>query len=113
MENILSADSIVSTTAAVIALVFAYFPVLRVKFAGLSSEAKSGTMIGLMLLVSVAVWGMGCAGWFQSGIDCSQAGLMELGKLFLLALVTNQGVNRVSPELADVSEAKKKRSQLR
>lgn len=102
----LSSEFLVTATGAVIALVFGYFPVLRVKFAALTSEAKSGIMIGMMVLTGFAVWGMGCAGWLESGIACTTASIPDLVKLIILAVIANQGINRVAPETKDVKDAK-------
>jgi hypothetical protein len=101
---------IVSTTGAAIALIFSLFPVLRTWFAGLTSEAKSGIMIGLMVLTAFAVWGAGCIGWLTTGMACTTASIPDLLKLILLAIVANQGVNRIVPEPADVKAAKEART---
>ncbi|MFA6204301.1 MAG: hypothetical protein WC710_14080 [Gallionella sp.] len=106
----LSSEFIVTATGAVIALVFGYFPVLREKFAALTSEAKSGIMIGLMVLTGFAVWGAGCAGWIDSGIACTTADIPNLLKLIIMAIIGNQATNRIAPELPDVKQAKVERN---
>ncbi len=102
----LNSEFLVTATGALIALVFGYFPILREKFAALSREAKSGIMIGLMVLTGFAVWGAGCAGWLDSGIACTSADIPNLIKLILMAIIANQATNRLAPETADVRQAK-------
>ena len=102
----MSPELFVSLTAGVIALVFGYFPALRVMFAALSSEAKSGIMIGLMVLVGFAAWGAGCIGWIATDLACTQDSIPTLIKLILIAIVSNQATNRIAPELEDVKGAK-------
>ena len=99
-------ELIVSIAAGVIALLFGYFPILRTKFAALSSEVKSLVMIGLMVLVGFGAWGAGCLGWMETGVACESAAIPTLIKYILLAIVTSQGINRLAPEMADVKAAK-------
>lgn len=104
----MSEELIVSLAGAVVALIFGYFPVLRVKYAGLTSEAKSGIMLGLMVVTALAVWGIGCAGWgwIDTGLACNSSALPHVLKLTILAIASNQGVNRIFPEAGDVKLAK-------
>jgi hypothetical protein len=102
-------ELIVSIWAGVIALFFGYFPILRTKFAALTSEAKSLIMLGLMALVGFGVWGAGCIGWMDTGMACTSAAIPALLKYIFLAIITSQGVNRIAPELPDVKEAKTSR----
>lgn len=102
----LTAEFLVTATGAVIALVFGYFPALRVKFAKRTPEAKSGIMIGLMVITGFAVWGAGCIGWLNSGIACTSASIPDLIKLILMAIIANQATNRLAPETQDVKAAK-------
>jgi len=106
----LTSDYIVLVAGAVIALVFGYFPVLNTWFAALTSEAKSGIMIGLMVLTGFGIWGAGCLGWMDTGVACTTAAIPDLIKLILLAIVGNQSANRIAPELAAVRLAKANRN---
>ena len=99
-------EIIVGAAGAAIALIFGYFPVLRTKYAGLATETKSLTMIGLMVLTGFAVWGLGCIGWYDSGIACTTNQIPEVIKLVVLAIIANQSVNRIFPETKDVKQAR-------
>lgn len=107
----MSSELIVTIAGAFVALLFGYFPVLRERFAALTSEAKSGIMIGLMVLTGFAVWGAGCIGWLDTGIACTTASIPELVKLIIMAVIANQATNRIAPELKDVKDAKAQRPQ--
>ena len=102
----LNSDLIVGGAGAVIALVFGYFPSLRVKFAGLTPEMKSVVMILTLIITAFAVWGAGCFGWLDSGVACTKDSLPGLVKLIVIAIIANQSVNRIAPETDDVKNAK-------
>lgn len=106
----LNSDLIVGGAGAVIALLFGYFPALRVKFAGLSPEMKSAVMIGTLIITAFGVWGAGCIGWIDSGVACTKDSIPSLLKLIVIAIIANQSVNRIAPETDDVKDAKINRS---
>jgi hypothetical protein len=103
----LTSESIVAIVGIATSLIFNYFPALRVKFAALTTEQRSGIMIGLMILAAFGTWGAGCMGWLDAGVACSVNALPQLGKLIFLALVANVTTYTVSPQLPDVKDAKK------
>ncbi len=103
-------ELIVSLAGGLVALLFGYFPALRTWFAAKSSEYKSGMMILLMALVGFGAWGAGCIGWLDTGMACTKQAIPELLKYILIAIATNQAVNRIAPEIKDVKEAKSARA---
>lgn len=89
-------------------LAFAFIPGLRVAFAKLSSEAKSGIMALVLLIVSGVIVGMGCAGiWVV--VACDKVAILEFVKVVGLALIANQSVYSILPEMNDVKLAKAQR----
>jgi hypothetical protein len=95
----MSPEVIMSTAGAVLSLLFSYFPVLRTKYAALSPEAKSGIMIGLLLVIAAGLFGLGCAGLVNTGVGCDQNGAMRALTSLVLALATNQGTWSVTKNL--------------
>lgn len=106
----LNSEFVVSAAGAVIALLFAYFPALNTWYAGQKTEIKSLIMIGLMFAVAFGVWGAGCAGWLDSGIACTAASIPDLIKLVILAVVANQGVYQIAPQVKAVQHEKAMRN---
>jgi hypothetical protein len=109
----LDAETITAFLATAVALFFMYFPGVRVPFAGLTPETKSLIMLGLLLVVTVTVMSLGCAGAITvPGLACD-IGFWPLvfagGKVFLLAVAANQGTHRIFPEPQDVKNAKNAR----
>jgi hypothetical protein len=63
-------------------------------------------MIGVLALVSLAVWGAGCLNLLSTNIVCSKNGLVELVKIFGATLLANQTTYLLSPQASDVKLAK-------
>ena len=89
MMKTLTPDSLALVAGAVLSLAFAYIPGLKRKYDSLSGEWNRVIMALLLLGVAAAIYGLGCAGVVE-GIDCSQAGLISLVQVFVLALMGNQ-----------------------
>jgi hypothetical protein len=102
----LTSDFIAWVAGIVVSLLFSYFPVLNTKFAALTTEAKSGIMIGMMALAGFGIWGAGCAGWIDANLACTTATIPQLVKLIVQALIANQSTFMVSPQTASVKAAK-------
>lgn len=90
---------------AVLSLAFSYVPRLRDWWAAQAPEVKRLLMAGLLFVVAAAVFGLACAGWLAAllpgvTVSCTQAGLLELVKIYILALVANQGAYSLSPQVA-------------
>lgn len=70
---------------------------------------KRLVMLGLLLLVTLSIFGLSCTSWGpQLGINitCDQTGASSLILSFILAIVANQGVYKISPEARWVREAR-------
>jgi len=85
-----------------LSLVFSYFPKLKDWYEALDGTKKRLIMIGVLLGVSLTVYGVSCtqfAGFLGLPVvACDQSGAVELLKVFLLALIANQSVYSVSPK---------------
>ena len=87
----------------VLTLLFAYFPVLRVKYAGLASEVKSGIMLGLLALTALVVTLLAQAGVIVTTEPVTWATFFQV---LFAAIVTNQPTYTLLPEAGDVKDAK-------
>jgi hypothetical protein len=99
-------EFLATVAGAVLSLAFSYIPTLNTKFAQLSSEAKRLIMAALLLLITSAIYGLGCAGVLSIGLACDQNGLTRAIYIFLLALMANQSTFTISPP-ADAVKALK------
>jgi L-cystine uptake protein TcyP (sodium:dicarboxylate symporter family) len=78
---------------------------LRTWYAGKSDEFKQLFMLGLLVVVAVASFGLACLGWGASlGINlaCTVDGGLGLVVQLILAILANQGVYSISPQRKDV-----------
>jgi exosortase/archaeosortase len=94
----------------VLSLVFSYIPGLNTWFAGKAPEFKRLFMLGLLVLVAAAVYGVACLGYgsgFGINVTCDQAGAIALFQALILAIIANQSVYAVTPKTGAVQEARK------
>ena len=106
----MTSETLILISGAVVSLLFSYFPVLNTWFAAKSADVKRLIMLGVMFVVSAAIFGLSCAGLGgEIGItlECSKEGVIGLIKIFILSIVANQGAYAVSvktPEVKRLSE---------
>jgi hypothetical protein len=100
------AEVLASLAGGVLALAAEYLPGFSDWFARLDGRQKRLLMVGLLALVSLAVYGVACAGLAGElfplvgslagqvlpALRCDEAGAIALAQAFLSALAVNQGV---------------------
>lgn len=90
-----------------LSLALSYIPGLNSRYAGLSEDVKKFIMLLLLAAVSLGVFGVSCAPLLGLVfVECSSGGVVQVLTVFIAALIANQGVHRVSPEVAAVRAAK-------
>ena len=99
-------ELLASIVGAVLALGFAYIPGLNTKWATLSPETKKLVTLGLLVLSAAGVYAYTCIPVFSVVITCDKAGIIELVKLVIAAVIANQGVERILPLTKSVRKAK-------
>lgn len=106
----LTPDSIIMIVGFLLSLLFKYFPVLRVKYAALASEVKSGIMLGLIALTEVVIVVMGCNHMIAvTSLVCVPLDYTGLLMTFIITIAGNQGTYNIFPETDDVKSAKMSR----
>jgi hypothetical protein len=96
-------ETVCALLAGILALVFAYFPRLRVWYGALASELKSLIMIMSLLVITLVVWLLTYVGAIASDVVITW---WTVAKLFVLALIINQPTYMILPEPKDVTLAK-------
>jgi hypothetical protein len=87
---------------AILSLCFSYIPGLSERFDALIPTQKRLIMLGMLILVAMAVYGLACFGWGQDWgifLTCNRAELSELIKQLIIAVVANQGIYAISPRV--------------
>ena len=105
----LSSEMLVSIAGVVLSLLFSYIPGLRTWYAGLVAEVKQLIMLGLIVLVSGAVFALGCYDILSTGIACDRYGVISLVWMIVLGLTSNQAAYMITPATNDVVIAKQMR----
>ena len=102
-----TAELLAAIFGGLVSLLFNYFPALNTWYAAKSKEFKSLTMLGLMLLITSAIFGLGCASILQiNDFSCTQQTVVQFVSILLSAIVANQGVFTASPQTPAVALAK-------
>ena len=95
-------DVISALVGIVLSLVFSYVPGIRDLWAKLTPTKKRLWMLLLLVLVTLAIFGIGCIPGLQiKVVTCDKNGIMELAKIFFIALVANQSAFEISPQKGD------------
>ncbi len=81
--------------AALLALVFDWFPVISTWYGKLSETRKKQFMIAALLVVSAGLYGGVCAGIFITQYSCDKAGMSGLFQVYLISIGINQGVHKL------------------
>lgn len=92
----------------VLSLMFSYIPKMNTWYAVQSEEVKKLIMLGLLLVVAAAVYGLSCAGYLPEAyaVACGEQGIVVLVQAFILAAVANQTAYKLTPQLRAVKDAK-------
>jgi hypothetical protein len=110
----MTAEILALVAGVIISLLFSYIPGLNVKFGVLASETKRVILLGLMLAVGIVAFLLSCTtfgGNFGIPVVCTQGGLSELIKAFVLAAIANQTTYQLTTEPKSVTEAKASRAE--
>jgi len=98
----MSAETLSLIAGAILSLCFSYIPGLSERFDALIPTEKRLIMLGMLVLVALAVYGLACFGWGQDWrvfLTCDRSGLSELIKQLIIAIVANQGIYAISPQV--------------
>lgn len=104
-----SSEMLVGIAGVVLSLAFSYIPGLRTWYAALVAETKQLIMLGLIILVSGAIFALGCYGILSVGVACDKYGAISLVWMIVLGLTSNQAAYMITPAANDVVIAKQLR----
>lgn len=102
----MTATELSALAGIVLSVAFSYIPKANTWFAALAAEYKRLIMLGVLLATAAAIYGIGCAGWLDTGLTCDQNGLTTLVKAFVAAVIANQAAYLITPQSTAVREAR-------
>ena len=103
----MTANVLSAAAGVVLSLAFAYIPGLNSWYAKQSKEYKQLIMLGLLVVVAAAAYGIACLGWFAIPLTCDKTGLSQLLQALVAAVIANQSTYSILPQTAGVKEAKR------
>lgn len=89
----LTPEWLVAAIAFILALVFDWFPGIAKWFDGLTNAVKRIVTIVLLVVVSAAVFGLGCVGILQLTVACTWVGGFDMLKVLIAAIAINQSAH--------------------
>ena len=93
----MNAQTVSLIAGVVLSLIFSYVPGLNKRFVALQPDRKRLIMLASLAVAALGVFAVACSGLFDVGVACDQAGAVELGVSFILAMVANQTMYAISP----------------
>ena len=91
---------------AILALLFGYAPGLRPWYETLEPTRKALVMLALLAVAALLLYGAACYTPFDTGVTCDEAGLWQVVRLFLAAMIANQAtyLNGVRPSRTTIEQ---------
>lgn len=93
----MTSELLAGAAGVLMSLVASYVPGVRDWFGSLDASYKRLVMLAALLVVALGATALSCAG-VLSVVECSQGGVVALGRNFIAALVANQSTYLVSPQ---------------
>jgi hypothetical protein len=94
-------EMIAAVAGVLLSLAASYLPGFSSWFDGLASDDRRRVMLGVLFVVALALFGIGCAGWqdqFNVAVQCSVDGAFELFWAFFYAVTANQVTYALTPK---------------
>lgn len=92
----MTAEVLAGFAGSLLSLAFSYIPGLSDRFKLLPDEYKRLIMLGLIVVVGFAAYGLSCTEYF-SWVACDEKGLVELLKVLFVAATSNYVTFKFSP----------------
>ena len=94
----MTSETLLIILGAVLSLVLSYVPGFANWFNPLEDTKKRLIMLGALVVITGAIFGLSCAGWSNS-VTCDKPGAIGLITAFLFALMANQSTFAISPKI--------------
>lgn len=91
----MTSDLLSAIAGIILSLAFSYLPGVSDWFSGLDGVHKRLIMAGLLLVVAVGAFALGCAGVLDS-VECSREGALGLISAYISALIANQSAYQIT-----------------
>ncbi len=86
---------VVALLAILLSVLFQYAPKLKEWYDGLKDNTQRLVMLGAIVVVDAALFGLGCLNLVQ--VECTQVNAMQMFYALIAGVVANQGVFKILP----------------
>lgn len=97
--NAFTPEIVLALIGAALALIFQYFPVLQQKYNALADDKQKLIMLALVVATVGIVYGLSCAGIYDT-FTCDKPGALEALRMLFVTLTVNQGLHKILPKPA-------------
>jgi hypothetical protein len=105
----MTSEMLVGATGILLSLLFSYIPKLNTWFGSQTEEYKKLFMLCALLVITLGIFGLGCAGVLAQltgvAVACTWSSALDLVRLFVVAAIANQAAFRFSPRTQPVKAA--------
>ena len=91
------AGELAGLAGALISIAFSFVPKLKDWYDPLDDSEKRLVMLGALVAGALGLYALGCIGLIAPLVVCGVPGLVELGKLVVIAGIVNQTVWKFTP----------------
>lgn len=103
----LTAEKIALWAGVFVSWLLSFFPGLNTWYAAKTEDFKKLFMIGVLTVMVVGLYALMCFGILTiADMACSTDSFVAITYMWILAIVSNQSIHRIMPELASVKKAK-------
>ena len=92
----MTVEELTALCGIITSLLFSYFPVIDGWFAAQPPNTKRLVQIGVAVVVSGAMYGLGCAG-MSAAFTCDWPGALVMIRLLVVFIIANQAAYAISP----------------
>ena len=89
-----------------LSLGFSYIPNLNTWYAALDSTRKRLLMAGLLAILAIGVYVLGCFSILSINVECTTGGMWSVVMIYIEAVIANQTTFLISPQTNAVKSAK-------
>lgn len=101
-----SSDLLIMIAGVVLSAAFTYIPKFNTWFAVKSNEVKQLTMLGLLFVITAAIFTLGCFELIPiENFACDKNTTVYFIYTFILAVISNQSADRILPKPVAVKQA--------
>lgn len=102
----ITAAWLATAAGVLLSLGFSYIPNVNTWYAALDSTRKRLLMAGLLAILAIGVYVLGCFDILSVNVECTTSGMWSVVMIYIEAVIANQATFMISPQTNAVKSAK-------